>query len=504
MNNDRFINKNKQYKSPYLLAFYIGLIILTSGILFLPVFIWFVDKLFLINGYLHGLVLLVFLVLAVHRLLKLKISVIHPPVLIHPALLIWLPAIFLYLANEVNIGFHTLSAVLFIVYAYGLSGHFLSKNHWYAILLPVLLLILVLPFEQYLDLYVGFPLRLLSSKWAASILQVFQSQTISVESILVVDNKAAIVDLDCSGIKSLWVGLIFYLLLTWVEKYRLGLRWFLLSGLFIGLLIAANTARIVLLVILDLVLNQAELARLLHQSLGLLGFIVSSLIIWFLLHYFVPKNTPTSDAPRKKVTFLQGFMSTLVILSVIGLAIYNYKPFQKPNKPLIKPQFKLSEKYHLSAIKLNPQEITFFKNNASVAQKYIFEIPHKQQTIKASMVLVWSQQWRSQHVPENCYLSQGYTIINKGVWTLEPQFNVRYLNLRKIREHQSPIPFSGVYWFQSKNRTTPDYSSRVFDSFFKPKQSWVMVSILWQTPINPTLITPFLKHLQMELSHENK
>ena len=504
MNDDRFIKKNRHYKSPYLLAFYIGLITIASGILFLPVFIWFVDKLFLINGYLHVLVLLVFLMLAIHRLLKLKTSVIHAPVLIHPALLIWLPAIFLYLANEVNIGFHTLSAVLFIVYAYGLSGHFLSKNHWRAILLPVLLIILVLPFEHYLDLYVGFPLRLLSSKWAASTLQVFQSKTISVESILMVDNKAAIVDLDCSGIKSLWVGLIFYLLLTWVEKYRVGLRWLFVSALFIALLILANTVRIVLLVVLDLVLDQAELARLLHQSLGLLGFIVSSVIIWFLLHYFVPKNTQTSDAPQKKVTFLQGFISTVFMLSVIGLAIYNYKPFQKPNNTLIKPKFKLSEKYHLSAIKLNPQELNFFKNNASVAQKYTFEIPHKQQTIKASMVLVWSQQWRSQHVPENCYLSQGYTIISKGVWTLEPQFNVRSLNLSKARDHQSPLPFSGVYWFQSKNRTTSDYSSRVFDSFFQSKQSWVMVSILWQTPINPTLITPFLKHLQMELSHENK
>ncbi len=490
------------YKSLYLPIFYLSLITLASVILFLPILSWFVAKMLLIKGYLHILMMLAILGLGFYRFSKIQHPVIHTPVLIHPALLVWIPACIFYLINEASLGFHTLSAILFLLYVYGISGHFLAKSHWQAILLPVLLIILVLPFEHYLDVYLGFPLRLLSAKCVATLLQFYQPQIISLESILSVDNKAAIVDLECSGIKSLWVGLIFYLLLTWVEKYRIGLRWLGLAGVFIGLLVFANVGRIIILVWLDLLLNQTNLAALLHQSLGLLGFIFSSLIIWFLLHYFVPKNSQTLKNTPNEVSFSQGILGTIFIISVILSAIHHYQPLQKNTTAITQIQIQLPIKYHLSPLKLKPQETDFFNSNSSTAQKYTFEIHAHHKIIKASMVLVSSRQWRAQHIPENCYLSQGYTIINKGVWTLTPPFNLRYLTLSTSTQNASKL-FTGVYWFQSKHRTTVDYSARVLDALFNPNQQWLMVSILWQTPINPTIIAPFIRQLQMELSNAN-
>ena len=496
----------------YFPLFSFAVLILASLFLYQPVFIWFSQKIALSNGYLHLFAALGVMLLAIYRITKLDSALIYPPVFWHPALLLWIPATVLYLLNESNIGFHTLSASLLIVYTYGLSGHFLSKQHWQAILLPMLLLILILPFEHYLDIYLGFPLRLLSAEWAASALQFSDASTATVESILIIDNKAAIVDLDCSGINSLWIGLIFYLLLTWIEKYRIGWRWLLIALAFSSLLVMANVFRIVILVLLDLVFKLPELAMMFHQSLGLLGFIISSLIAWFLLHYFAIKNnaSPIKNTPIQNNKGLQtSLFSVLSLLFIILIATSFYQPFEKQNIATIKHSLQLDPKYHAKTVELSQQETDFFVNNESHAQKYSLEINHNNQYLNASLVLVWSKQWRSQHIPENCYLSQGYSISQKGLWSMpsqdgSAQNSLRYLSLNKKQANSTAIKhLTGVYWFQSARKMTPDYSSRVMDALFHPNQEWVMVSILWDQAVNPDIISPFIYQLQNELQHDN-
>lgn len=489
------------------------LIGMASILLYLPVFHWLLEKMSLANGYLHLVALVGLLVLAVFRILKLQTALTHPPILFHAGLFIWIPASILYLLNEANIGFHTLSASLFIAYLYGLSGHFLSKAHWRAMLLPLLLMILVLPFEHYLDIYLGFPLRLLSAEWAGSILQIGSLTTATVESILMIDNKAAIVDLDCSGIKSLWIGLIFYLLLTWVEKYRVNLRWLLIAFLFIALLVLSNVFRIVILVLLDLVFDLPELAAMFHQSLGLLGFAISSIVIWFVLHTFAMKIDCSSSKEinqTKPFTLKQNITATLVIVSIIITFIFLYQPLSSREQPKSDNNrtVTLPTKYQSTATPLTPQEKDFFVNSQASAQKYLLKIPVDNKTLSASMVLVWSQAWKAHHVPENCYLSQGYSISDKGVWAMNRKHSLRFLALDKPVNTNTSKPLTGVYWFQSTETNTPDYSSRVYSSLFSPNQEWLMVSILWNEPVTAEQIQPFITTLQTSLksslhSHEN-
>ncbi|MEN8190869.1 MAG: archaeosortase/exosortase family protein, partial [Thermodesulfobacteriota bacterium] len=261
-----------------------------SLFLYMPVIHWLLKKMSASNGALHGFSLIIIGGVGLYRLSLKKTAGLRQPTLYHPGLLIWFPASIIYLYNEAYIGFHTLSAALFIVHLYGLAGHFLYRQQWQFMFLPLLLMILVLPFEHYLDVYLGFPLRLLSAQLAASLLQVADLPMLTSESILMIDNRAAMIDLDCSGIKSLWVGLIFYLLLTWIERFKVNSAW-LATGLAFGLLLVlGNIFRIVILVTLELVLEFGQAARLLHQPLGLLSFALSCLVVWMVLIRFGDKT----------------------------------------------------------------------------------------------------------------------------------------------------------------------------------------------------------------------
>ena len=122
------------------------------------------------------------------------------------------------------------------------------------------------------------------------------------------------------------------------------------------------------------------------------------------------------------------------------------------------------------------------------------------------MVLVWSKAWKTHHVPENCYISQGFTISDQGLWSINQQHNqqhnLRYLSLNKPADNQIVQTQTGVYWFQSESHSTPDYSSRVLDTLFHPAKEWVMVSILWDRPVKPDEISAFITTLKQSLRDE--
>jgi len=219
----------------------------------------------------------------------------------------------------------------------------------------------------------------------------------------------------------------------------------------------------------------------------------------------------TFDKIIKQLSIMSFAMPSfyLALLLIILLAAYFYQPFEKQAVSIATHQLQLDPKYQAKAVELSQQEADFFVNNGSQAQKYSLKVNHKNKRFNASMVLVWSKQWRSQHIPENCYLSQGYSINQKGLWSItpqngSPQNSLRYLSLNKKQANGITIKnLTGVYWFQSARKITPDYSSRVMDALFHPSQEWVMVSILWEKTVIPDIISPFISQLQSELQYDN-
>jgi exosortase O len=448
-------------------------------------------KISLTYGYLHVIALLGLVSLALYRLSQLKTNPFQTPILFHPGIFIWVPATGLYLFNEANFGIYILSSLLFILHIYGLSGHFIRRSLWRSMLLPVLLIILILPFEHYLDIYLGFPLRVFSAELAGSLLQLSNFPILTVESILMIENRAAIVDIDCSGINSLWVGAIFYLLLSWIEAYRLNFRWFVIGVIFGSLLVFANVVRIAILVALELVMQLPQLAEMLHQFLGVLGFVISCIIAWVLLLYY---NTSSAMEMPIKNQVSEGLISVSVILVIIIGFIMLYKPITKPILTKAQYSIQLAPQYHAKSQKLSRFEQDFFLNNNAHIQKLSFSLLDK--PLAGSMILVWSKNFKSQHLPENCYIASGYGVSQKGVWVFNQQLAVRFLSLIKNKQH------TAIYWFQSATNTTTDYSSRIIDGLFNSARDWVMVSILWDRPVSAEEVSTYVEQIKILIDLE--
>jgi len=281
------------------------------------------------------------------------------------------------------------------------------------------------------------------------------------------------------------------------------------------LLLIANVVRITILVLLELVLKQTEIAGIFHQPLGLVGFGMASVTIWWLLNHLAQTQDITPLPDKKKIslhnhkigkfasplkpTLLSGI--TLISIVIMGLV---YQPLTNIAEATTIKSLTLPAKYKLDTSTLNKQEEAFFSNNQAQAHKYSLSILINNKPVRVSMVLVWSRAWKAHHVPENCYLSQGFSMSDQGVWRVQDHA-LRYLQLSQpesdTNQHSSRHK-TAVYWFQSIDKSTPDYSARVMDNFSHPGRNWVMASILFENTVTPEQISPFINTLKNAIKDE--
>ena len=127
-----------------------------------------------------------------------------------------------------------------------------------------LLLIGTLPFGDFIQTFIGYPMRLLTAEIVRRGFAFVGSGAMGLDTILVFENSIAQVDVPCSGVKSLWTGGLFLIAATWIERRAINLRWLCIAFAFALLLFAANLARVALLVGVGQVMGLAPLAELLH------------------------------------------------------------------------------------------------------------------------------------------------------------------------------------------------------------------------------------------------
>lgn len=399
----------------------------------------------------------------------------------------WL-CVTLYLFNEKYLGIHIFSAALCIGAVYSLLGLTLTTYQWKSLFPPFFLLVLLLPFEGYLDIYLGFPLRLLCADWAGDILSTFGFSSMSRESIILIEGKAASVDPGCSGIQGLWTGCIFFLLLSIIEGHRISRRWLIIVAGFTGCLLMMNVFRIVALVLLALVADLEILADRVHQSLGLLGFSLSCVAAWVALR-LNRQNTELQEVEIKNQE-KYSFTGLFLFIGCLFLAVWLHHPYG-PGKSLDSFSFQLPETIQASDIPLTATEQSFFEKNRASPRKLRFEF----KGVHGTLLIVRSRNWKAQHTPRNCYTSQGYSLDFEGTWLLQNGNTVRFIQIDDKSK-------TAVYWFQSVNRITPDYSARVLSAMKHPHNSWLMVSILWNNPIDRIQAEDFLLRLQSSLSEQ--
>jgi exosortase O len=376
-----------------------------------------------------------------------------------------------------------LTLMCFLLGSYGLLGLFLTSIAWHRGLTVAVVTACVIPFIVAFNSGLGFPVRVITAHAVAQILADFHLSAVSSHDIIVMENGIAQVDLPCSGMKSLWTGTVFLLGATWLENRQLRWRWLLVAianGLF---LIAANIIRVSILVFTIEVLQQEQIAEVIHLPLGIVGFIVASALTWVLLQK-VPRNSPnlaiisepSSTNQLNKYLNYQWLLSLVIILGIIG----QFQPFSSHAslQPIDLPPAIITENLPLTAA-----ETDFFASSANpVVQKQSF----KSDRLTGSMLMVASDSWQSHHPPELCFLGNGFKVDSMSSTVINDSINARWLSLQNGE-------LSAAYWFQADGATTDDFVARIWDHISRRNKTWVLVSVLFDRAENPD--SPEVKNL---------
>jgi exosortase O len=426
----------------------------------------------------NQLVLIGVMVLIAMRLQK---SRLHPrlgasPHFYAPALALTLGGSLLFLLVERFLNINTLSTSLFFLASYGLVGLWLLPVRWRQGLPAALLLVGTLPFGDHLQTFVGYPMRILTAGLVQNGLAAAGVASVGVDTILVFENGVSQVDLPCSGVKSLWTGLLFLLAATWLERRPLNRRWLLLAAALAGLLFAANLARVAVLIAVGQVAGWRLAAQMLHVPLGVLGFVAACGAALALLRRLSPHPNP--QEPLFPALRQPPWLSPALAAAIAVMALaYAPRPHSGLSQP--PPTWAFPAGMAVSPLPLKPDELDWLtRDGAESAVRFRFE----SNGLSGSMILITSATWRAHHRPERCFEVYGLSLEESRPYLVAPNFPVRLVSLGKGRAQQA---YSAAYWFQSPQRTTDDYATRIWADLSPRRERWVLVSILFDRALNP-------------------
>ncbi len=455
--------------------------------LFYPVILWLARTFSGESFRFHFVVLIGILTLFLYRLKNHRNEILHfsSPSFRPLPFFIFLGSVFIYLWNGYFLKIQTLSAVLFGMGSYGLLGLFIPKPLWKKGWIPTVLLILFLPFENHLDIYLGFPLRIFSVDLIQKGLAHFNIQTLTRETILMIENSATQVDLSCSGLKGLWSGLIFFIALTWLERKRMNGYWVLLLFIFFFVLISTNLIRLTLLVLVIQVFHQPTLGNFIHLPLGMIGFIFSCLLIYYLLKH-IPSSSLSKNFNLPSPISSHYLPWILIFILTLSGALYSFRPVAANRELTLSLQ--LPSEFHAEPILLTDQEESFFKKSGA----HVLKMKFQWEEVSGSLLIVSGSGWRAHHDPKVCLEGRGFKIDRLKTVLMDDDFPVRVIDLN----HDA---LTATSWFQSASQITEDFSARVWSELLGKENDWKLISLLFNGPIDPT--QKQVQNLHLALRH---
>jgi exosortase O len=404
------------------------------------------------------------------------------PQIFWPGLSLVLIGSTLYLLAERFLDINTLSASLFGLATYGLLGLWMSPRRWLAGLPAALLLIGTLPFGEHLQTFVGYPMRIATAQIVQEGLQAVGIQSVGVDTILVFESGLAQVDIPCSGIKSLWTGMLFLFAATWIERSVINLRWFGIGALMGVLLFVANVVRVGVLVFIGQVAGLELIAELIHVPLGVLAFGVVCGVVLFLVKKQEPSQFQVSPQPVRKTPGEDDsskavkrpvWLAPLLAVGIAGMALV-YTPRPIPVMAQATIDWIFPSEMQVQVDPLSPQLLAWItQDGADVANRWHLTWSSGENQIDGSVMFLTSATWRGQHRPERCFEVQGIMVENSQTVLFANDFSVQWV-LVSNGSHQA----TALYWLQNGDRATDDFATRIWSDLASERQPWVLVTLL--------------------------
>ncbi len=462
-----------------------GILLVLWGWLYWAVFgyfqVIFSSAEFRTNQIVLAIVLVLFFVQFRKERWQLRLDVL--PQIFWPGLSLVLIGSILYLLAERFLDINTLSASLFGLATYGLIGLWMSPRRWLAGLPAALLLIGTLPFGEHLQTFVGYPMRIATAEIVQGGLHASGIQSIGVDTILVFESGLAQIDIPCSGIKSLWTGMLFLIAATWIEKSAINLRWFGIAAMMGILLFMANVARVAALVVIGQIAGWELVAEWLHVPLGVLAFgIVCAITLLFIKRQGssgFPVNFKAGKLSQEKGNDSSGvikrpiWLAPLLAVGIAGMAvIYTPRPIPVLAQTAIHWRFPAAMRVQVDP--LSPRLFQWVtQDGAEFADRWDFAWEDDSSKINGSLMFLTSNTWRGQHRPERCFEVQGITIENSRTVLFDDEFSAQLVLVRGGTEQATAL-----YWLQNGNRATDDFATRIWSDLASERQPWVLVTLL--------------------------
>lgn len=355
---------------------------------------------------------------------------------------------------------------------YGLLGLFLEAAIWRKGLPIGAAIALIVPFGVQYSTGLGFPARILTAHIIEFLLKTWHVAALSSEDIIVLDTGLAQVDLPCSGLKSLWTGTLFLLIVTWLERRRLGLRWLLVFVINLALLTIANVARVLTLVLVAHVWQQTALSEILHVPLGVITFVIACGFALLLLRW-VPRSIALVQGDREHVPALPNLkLPFLLAACFLALTLIPHPP-----APVVSTVTNLNW-----SIAAQPQTIPLTSTEQNFFASHPGVVAHKQrfayQGLTGSVLLVSSTSLQAHHAPELCLIGSGFHLDHIAPQQFAAGPLARWLSLNDRTQ-------TAIYWFQAPDQTTGDFLTRFWQEALRQQSSWTLVSILFDDFHNP-------------------
>jgi exosortase O len=240
---------------------------------------------------------------------------------------------------------------------------------------------------------------------------------------------------------------------------------------------------VALLVLIGQIAGWRLIAQMLHVPLGVVGFIAAcgaalAMLRWAGSPVVSTESDPSDEAPASLAR--PTWLAPGLVLALLGLAIL-YTPRPQSVAAATSVALKFPQELHASDWPLTQQQLNWLTSASTegsvVPSRWRFELGK----LSGSLLFVTSDTWRAQHRPERCFTVYGLEIQQSIPIMAGDDFPLRWLTLG---QGDDQALYSAAYWLQSSNRITEDYAARIWDDLTPQTQPWVLVTVLFDSPVD--------------------
>lgn len=378
------------------------------------------------------------------------------------------------LLNTIFFHYQIIGAASFLLGGYSLLGFYLEEKLWMRGVFLAIIVTLTLPFIEHIQTFLGFPVRLMTANIVSALMHWMGISSISDSTVILTENSASVVDLPCSGVKSIYTGALFLCALFFFQRISFSCRTALVSLIFFASLLFFNIWRVFSLVYIYNVLQLPAAGNSLHVALGVGGFVASACLAWFLTKKFLasPLSVPSTSTSQTKDMKNMRWVIIIFLLCFLFLdAVLTFSRVSQSSvaSPSNDVTFALDiQNVSLKEIPLTEPEKRFFQN-----REVLFTKKYDGKTATGmpfSLLFVSSKSWRTHHNPEVCLRGLGYQISRSELLQLSD-------SSMKVRQVRLDPRGTVLYWFASQNKTISDYSERVWAGILHPDTAWTLIEI---------------------------